>query len=141
MKKLLCFILLLFVNEVNAQYKINDSTTTFVTKHPEQIWSGNGADTFVCYKQAHRNMFFVITGLIVLVTIVAIQLPKTKCVCLDRKQAPPKVARGKEKILKPSVYRDVILKDEGLLSGRPRWEVSLYVTVICPETSHRGHCS
>lgn len=25
---------------------------------------------------------------------------------------------GKEKILKPSVYRDVILKEDGLLSGR-----------------------
>jgi len=64
-------------------------------------------------------------------------LPKTKCGCLDKKQAPPKVARGEEKFLKPSVYRDVILKDDGLLSGRPKWELSQMSAEICPETSHR----
>jgi len=51
---------------------------------------------------------------------------------LDRKQASPKVARGKGKFFKTVVYRDVILKDDGLLSGRPRDELCLSLPGLVP---------
>jgi serine phosphatase RsbU (regulator of sigma subunit) len=58
----------------NAQNTFMDSVIKAQGKLPHHIWEGSGDDNFVCYKQAHRNTFFVITGLIILVAIVAIKL-------------------------------------------------------------------
>ena len=58
----------------NAQNTFMDSVIKYKSKLPHHIWEGSGDDTIVCYKQAHRNTFFIITGLIILVAIVAIKL-------------------------------------------------------------------
>jgi serine phosphatase RsbU (regulator of sigma subunit) len=58
----------------NAQSNFFDSINKLQGKLPHHIWEGSGDDTLVCYKQAHRNTFFLITGLIILVAIIAIKL-------------------------------------------------------------------
>jgi serine phosphatase RsbU (regulator of sigma subunit) len=41
---------------------------------PLDILSGNGDETIVCYKQAHRNIYVLVTCLIIIIAIVAIKL-------------------------------------------------------------------
>ncbi len=57
-----------------AQRTFMDSVSMNHHPTPLDILSGNGDDTFVCYKQAHRNMYFVVTGLIIIIAIGAIRL-------------------------------------------------------------------
>lgn len=62
MKKLLPFIFLLFI-----------SLQAFSQHDPHSligIFEGDGSDPVVCYKQKHRNFFFITFGLIGLVSIV-----------------------------------------------------------------------
>jgi serine phosphatase RsbU (regulator of sigma subunit) len=70
------FLLLFFVagHHVAAQNTFMDSVLRYKSQQPHQIWQGEGDDTIVCYKQAHRNTFFVITGLIMIIALVAIKL-------------------------------------------------------------------
>ncbi len=70
----LFIILGLFSSIVDAQDTFMDSIIKTQGKLPHHIWEGSGDDNFVCYKQAHRNTFFIITGLIIVVAIVAIKL-------------------------------------------------------------------
>lgn len=41
---------------------------------PMDILSGDGQDTIVCYKQAHRNVYLLVTALIVIIAMVAVKL-------------------------------------------------------------------
>ena len=70
----LFIVLVLFSSLANAQDTFMDSVIKAQGKLPHHIWEGSGDDNFVCYKQAHRNTFFIITGLIIIVAIVAIKL-------------------------------------------------------------------
>jgi serine phosphatase RsbU (regulator of sigma subunit) len=74
-RKLLLFIAT-FLSPIiiKAQNTFMDSVIHYQSNLPHHIWQGAGDDTIVCYKQAHRNMFFVITGLIVIIALVAIKL-------------------------------------------------------------------
>jgi serine phosphatase RsbU (regulator of sigma subunit) len=58
-----------------AQSFLSDSTAAAEHHHtPWDILSGSGDETLVCYKQAHRNMYFVVTGLVILIAFIAIKL-------------------------------------------------------------------
>jgi sigma-B regulation protein RsbU (phosphoserine phosphatase) len=62
MKKLLPFIFLFFI-----------TLDTFSQHDPHSligIFEGNGSDPVVCYKQKHRNFFFITFGLIALVSVI-----------------------------------------------------------------------
>ena len=79
MKKHIFFYLLIFccmsATNSHAQQAFMDSIARLDHSHtPLDILSGNGNDSIVCYKQVHRNIYFVITGLIVLIAVVAIRL-------------------------------------------------------------------
>jgi serine phosphatase RsbU (regulator of sigma subunit) len=74
-QKLLLFIATLFLTlNTNAQNTFMDSVMDYESRAPHHIWQGEGDDTIVCYKQSHRNTFFVITGLILIIAAVAIKL-------------------------------------------------------------------
>jgi serine phosphatase RsbU (regulator of sigma subunit) len=74
-RKLLLFIATFFVPIIlKAQNNFMDSVMRYQSHLPHHIWQGEGDDTIVCYKQAHRNTFFVITGLIIIIALVAIKL-------------------------------------------------------------------
>lgn len=66
----------LFLNTIlPAQSFLQDSLASATHHHtPWDILSGNGDDELVCYKQAHRNMYFVVTGLVILIALIAIRL-------------------------------------------------------------------
>ncbi|MGZ6555074.1 MAG: PP2C family protein-serine/threonine phosphatase, partial [Bacteroidia bacterium] len=72
--KFLLILLGIFSSIAKAENTFMDSVIKYKSKLPHHIWDGSGDDTIVCYKQAHRNTFFVITGLIILVAIFAIKL-------------------------------------------------------------------
>jgi hypothetical protein len=77
MKKILPFLLLivLFSVPVFPQSFLQDSLYKVSHSHtPWDMLSGDGQDTFVCYKQSHRNMYMMVMGLIVIIAIVAIRL-------------------------------------------------------------------
>ncbi len=62
----------------NAQSFLSDSTAAAEHHHtPWEVLSGNGDDTLVCYKQAHRNMYFIVTGLIITIALIALKLLST----------------------------------------------------------------
>lgn len=74
-RKLLLFIATFLAPVIlKAQSTFMDSVSHYRSHLPHHIWQGSGEDTIVCYKQAHRNMFFLITGLIVIIALVAIKL-------------------------------------------------------------------
>jgi hypothetical protein len=76
-KKILFLVaaLTLTIFPLTAQSFLQDSLAAATHHHtPWDILSGKGEDTIVCYKQAHRNMYFVVTGLIIIIAIVAIRL-------------------------------------------------------------------
>jgi serine phosphatase RsbU (regulator of sigma subunit) len=61
-----------------GQSFLTDSSAAAAHHHtPWDILSGSGDDTIVCYKQAHRNMYFVVTGLIVIIALIALKLLRT----------------------------------------------------------------
>ncbi len=41
---------------------------------PIDVFSGSGDETIICYKEAHRNIYFLVTGLIIIIALVAIKL-------------------------------------------------------------------
>lgn len=58
-----------------SQQTFMDSVAQLNHHHtPLDILSGDGNDTIVCYKQAHRNVYLLVTGLIIIIAIVAIKL-------------------------------------------------------------------
>jgi len=72
---LLVLLLLLPLLNTTAQTNFMDSVSHASTHHsPMDILSGNGQDTIVCYKQAHRNIYLLVTLLIVVIAVVAIKL-------------------------------------------------------------------
>jgi serine phosphatase RsbU (regulator of sigma subunit) len=74
-RKILLFVATFFAPIIlKAQNTFMDSVMHYRSHLPHQIWQGEGDDTIVCYKQAHRNTFFVITGLIIIIALVAIKL-------------------------------------------------------------------
>src|ERR1043165_1116960 len=71
---LFCFLLM----NSHAQSFLADSAAAAEHHHtPWDILSGSGDDTLVCYKQAHRNMYFVVTGLVVIIALIALKLLRT----------------------------------------------------------------
>lgn len=71
---LLLFTCLLISISCPAQKPFMDSIAKYAHHTPLDILSGSGDDTIVCYKQAHRNMYLLVTGLIIIIAIVAIRL-------------------------------------------------------------------
>ncbi len=71
---LLAFFLL--SDNIKAQNFLLDSLKAKEHHHttPWEILSGEGDENFVCYKQAHRNVYFIITGLIIIIAAIAIKL-------------------------------------------------------------------
>jgi serine phosphatase RsbU (regulator of sigma subunit) len=69
------FIFVFFVENIQAQRFLQDSLSNITHHHtPWQILSGSGDDSIVCYKSTHRDIYFVITGLIIIIALIAIKL-------------------------------------------------------------------
>jgi len=74
---LLLFLLLISANNFGQSF-LSDSTAAAEHHHtPWDILSGSGDDTLVCYKQAHRNMYFLVTGLVIVIALIALKLLRT----------------------------------------------------------------
>ena len=74
---LILFFSALFLNSYGQSF-LSDSSAAAEHHHtPWEILSGDGDDTLVCYKQAHRNMYFVVTGLIITIALIALKLLST----------------------------------------------------------------
>lgn len=75
MKKHFSLFLLTLINISSfAQKPFMDSISKYAHHTPLDILSGSGDDTIVCYKQAHRNIYLLVTGLIIIIAIIAIRL-------------------------------------------------------------------
>ncbi len=74
---LLLFLLLISVNNFGQSFLSDSAATTEHHHTPWYILSGNGSDEFVCYKQAHRNMYLIVTGLIIGIAVVSLKLLRT----------------------------------------------------------------
>ncbi|MES2139771.1 MAG: SpoIIE family protein phosphatase [Bacteroidota bacterium] len=71
----LLFIAILITESTGAQSFLQDSLSTIPHQHtPWQILSGSGEDSIVCYKSSHRNVYFLITALIIVIALIAIKL-------------------------------------------------------------------
>lgn len=71
---LLCILTPMGLNATGHE-TFMDSVSRLDHHHtPWDILTGSGDDTIVCYKQAHRNIYFLVTGLIVLIAIIALKL-------------------------------------------------------------------
>ncbi|MCE9538115.1 MAG: SpoIIE family protein phosphatase [Bacteroidetes bacterium] len=69
------FIAIFFTESTRAQNFLQDSLSTITHQHtPWQILSGSGEDSIVCYKSSHRNVYFLITALIIVIALIAIKL-------------------------------------------------------------------
>lgn len=78
LKQFFLIAVLLIAVKVDAQSFLTDSAAAAEHHHtPWDILTGDGSDEIVCYKQAHRNMYFVVTGLIVIIALVALKLLQT----------------------------------------------------------------
>ncbi|MCE3280569.1 MAG: protein serine/threonine phosphatase [Bacteroidetes bacterium] len=75
-KTFLIFLLIaICLNITTAQTNFMDSVAHAEHGHsPIDILSGDGQDTIVCYKQAHRNVYLLVTALIVIIAVVAVKL-------------------------------------------------------------------
>lgn len=74
---LLALFLGITINNFGQSF-LSDSAAAEEHHHtPWDILSGEGDETLVCYKQAHRNMYFVVTGLIIVIALIAIKLLRT----------------------------------------------------------------
>lgn len=70
----IAFLVVLSSNQLVAE-TFFDSINHANHKHsPLEILSGSGDDSIVCYKQAHRNIYVVITVLIVVIALITIRL-------------------------------------------------------------------
>lgn len=78
MKKIILLFLVsftLFPETASAQNTFMDSVSHESHHHtPLDILSGEGDETIVCYKQAHRNVYLLVTCLIIIIAVVAIKL-------------------------------------------------------------------
>lgn len=74
--KTIFFLTILLWSFVGMSQNLLSDTINHDAHHhtPWDILSGEGDDSIVCYKQAHRNMYFVVTGLIILIALAAIKL-------------------------------------------------------------------
>lgn len=69
------FITVLFTESTQAQSFLQDSLSAITHQHtPLEILSGSGDDSIVCYKSSHRNVYFLITALIIVIALIAIKL-------------------------------------------------------------------
>jgi serine phosphatase RsbU (regulator of sigma subunit) len=73
-KKMLLFIATLLFPLFSKAETFMDSVMHAASHSPHHIWEGSGDDTIVCYKQAHRNWYFVAFGLVIIIAIVSIKL-------------------------------------------------------------------
>jgi serine phosphatase RsbU (regulator of sigma subunit) len=68
-------IFLLVITNGYAQHSFMDSLKAMPHQHtPFVVFSGEADESIVCYKSAHRNVFFIITGLIVALALVLLKL-------------------------------------------------------------------
>lgn len=105
-KTIFLFLFLTFVSSTNfAQSFLSDSTASSEHHHtPWEILSGSGEDTLVCYKQAHRNMYFVVTGLIIIIALIAIKLLQTNRKNNKILKAQKEIIEEKNKDITDSIY-------------------------------------
>lgn len=78
LKSHILFIFLIVATSINGQSFLSDSAAAAEHHHtPWEILSGEGDEELVCYKQAHRNMYFLVTSLIIIIALIAIKLLHT----------------------------------------------------------------
>ena len=74
----LIYLLTVFLSfsAVQAQTLQEDTCAPISHQHanPMEILSGSGDDSIVCYKSAHRNIYVLITLLIIVIALIAIKL-------------------------------------------------------------------
>jgi len=69
------FMTLFFISALQAQSFTQDSLALITHHHtPWQILSGSGDESIVCYKSTHRNIYFLVTVLIIVIALIAIKL-------------------------------------------------------------------
>ena len=77
MKKVLFILLFLFIITVDPLMADTFFDSLQHAEHhhtPWDILSGNGDDSIVCYKQAHRNIYLLVSGLILIIAAVTARL-------------------------------------------------------------------
>lgn len=105
-KMLTLSLFLIFISTNNyGQSFLSDSTAAKEHHHtPWEILSGEGDDTLVCYKQAHRNMYFLVTGLIIIIALIAIKLLRTNRKNNKILKAQNEIIAEKNKDITDSIY-------------------------------------
>ncbi len=105
-KNLFLFTLLIFISINNfGQSFLSDSAAAAEHHHtPWEILSGEGDDELVCYKQAHRNMYFLVTGLIIIIAFIAIKLLRTNRKNNKILKAQKEIIEEKNKDITDSIY-------------------------------------
>lgn len=75
-KKAGLLLLFLSFSTVNyAQHFLQDSLSAITHDHtPWEILSGSGNDSIVCYKSTHRDIYLLVTGLVIIIALIAIKL-------------------------------------------------------------------
>ena len=101
---LLLFLLLISVNNFGQSF-LSDSAAAAEHHHtPWDILSGSGDDSIVCYKQAHRNMYFLVTGLIIVIALIALKLLHTNRKTNKILKAQKEIIEEKNKDITDSIY-------------------------------------
>jgi serine phosphatase RsbU (regulator of sigma subunit) len=79
LKTILIIIFLLLISTPDSAQSFLSNSAAAADHHhtPWEILSGSGDESLVCYKQAHRNMYLMVTGLIILIALIAIKLLQT----------------------------------------------------------------
>lgn len=98
-------IFTIFAFNVQGQSFLSDSAAAEEHHHtPWYILSGEGSDEFVCYKQAHRNMYFLVTGLIIVIALIALKLLRTNRKNNKILKAQKEIIEEKNKDITDSIY-------------------------------------
>ena len=101
---LLLFFILISVNNFGQSF-LSDSAAAAEHHHtPWDILSGSGDDTLVCYKQAHRNMYFLVTGLVIVIALIALKLLRTNRKNNKILKAQKEIIEEKNKDITDSIY-------------------------------------
>jgi hypothetical protein len=101
---LLLFLLMISLNNFGQSF-LSDSAAAAEHHHtPWYILSGEGSDEFVCYKQAHRNMYFLVTGLIIVIAVVSLKLLRTNRKNNKILKAQKEIIEEKNKDITDSIY-------------------------------------
>ena len=105
-KTLVLFLFLVFISINNfGQSFLSDSAAAAEHHHtPWEILSGEGDEELVCYKQAHRNMYFLVTGLIIIIALIAIKLLLTNRKNNKILKAQKEIIEEKNKDITDSIY-------------------------------------